>query len=222
MKTNQYASSMLKEYESFLAKNDWEKAKCVLETAVSCNCISAKIELARFLQNTPELEISKQERFTNAEALYIDVLTQGELPNNTIAVVARELASLYGAMNRPIAFLAFLLMARRHGALISEDELELCKRQLHEIDINDLGRAQEVYALGFELYLLDGMFDRLSEYFLRVASEANDGLIKGMAYLTLADFYECKSNSNPFYREEAIRCYRLAKENGFPEYLTSD
>lgn len=217
--SNDFTSTTLQNYHSLKNENKWEEAKQELEYASNCSCLPAKVELARFLRNTPALNMSQAERYAKAEALYLEIIEQFNLPNNVTARIAHELAVFYSSLKRPIACLAFLLMAKRYGFNVSDGELDICNKQLHEVDINTPGNAHDAYVLGIELYL-DGTFNQMTEFFLRVAAESTDAGIRGMAYLTLADFYDSQSRDNPSYIDDALRCYKLAKKNGYPEYIS--
>lgn len=204
---NDHVESSLYELK---AESKLDEAREVLAAAAESNTFAAKLELARFLRQTPALSMPQKERFAKAEKLYKSCMCQLDLPSVVTAEIAHELALLYSVENRPLACLGFLLKARRHGAKISDDELEKCKKQLHKIDINSPGNAQDAFVLGRELYLV-GTADAMAEYFLRVAADSND-LISGVACLTLADHYDRLSKDNPVYKKEALQYYQLAKE----------
>ena len=216
--SNDYVEATLRQYYELKSENKLDEAREVLVAAAESNSFAAKLELARFLRQTPGLRMPQNERYMRAEALYKDCVCQLDLPSKVTAHIAHEIADLYSKQNRLLACLGALLMAKRHGLKIPDDELAECKNKLHGIDVNNPGNPQDAFLLGQELYLADRA-GSMAEYFLRVASDSNDDLIRGMAFLLLADYYD-RMEDSPFYKEQAIRCYRLAKENGYPDYIS--
>lgn len=215
--SNDYIEATLRQYYDLKSENKLVEAREVLVAAAERNSFAAKLELARFLCRIPDLRMPQNERYVKAEALYKDCICQLDLPCKVTAHIAHEMADLYSKQNRPLACLGALLMVKRHGLEIPDDELAECKDKLHRIDINNPGTPQDAFLLGQELYLA-GMAGSMAEYFLRVASDSSDDLIRGMAFLLLADHYD-RMEDSLFYKEQAIRCYRLAKENGYPDYI---
>lgn len=211
---------ILESYRSFALAGDYENAKDCILRAVESGNVPAKVEYARFLINTPQLRMKQNERFRLAEKYLLDVENLLDLPAAAEAKIAMQLAGIY-EHDRPIAYLACLLKARRLGMAISDKEIEGCRR-LVRLDVNSLGdEPNDAYRLGVELYRAGGAFG-FAELFLREASTAINQELAGRACLYLADLYSENSNSFPNHRLEATRHYRLAKEKGFPEILTRD
>ena len=112
-----------------------------------------------------------------------------------------------------------LLRAKRLGRAVPERTLETCRRQIAQMDINDFGKdTRSAFDLASELLLL-GTADRFVELLLRECVESHKPSLRGHAALSLADFYNERQTECGAYRKEAERYYRIACENGFPEYL---
>lgn len=200
--------------------SEWQKAKEILEYAVECSYLPAEIELANLYKTTPELNIPHAERYRKAEHIYHRVLNVLDLSDDMTAKIALELADLYGNyMKQPIGGLAMLLRAKRLGRAVPERTLETCRRQIAQMDINDFGKdTRSAFDLASELLLL-GTADRFVELLLRECVESHKPSLRGHAALSLADFYNERQTECGAYRKEAERYYRIACENGFPEYL---
>ena len=212
---------LVETYKSFALAGDYENAMDCILRAVESGNVHAKVECARFLMNTPQLRMKQNERFKLAEKYLLDVENLLDLPASAEAKIAMQLAGIY-EHDRPIAYLACLLKARRLGIRISNKDIEACRLRLLRLDVNSLGdEPNDAYRLGVELYRAGGAFG-FAELFLREASTAINQELAGRACLYLADLYSENSNSFPNHRLEAIRHYHLAKEKGFPEILTRD
>lgn len=199
---------------------EWEKAKAILEYAAECSYLPAEIELANLYKTTPELNIPHSERYRKAEHIYHKVLNILDLSDGMTAKIALELADLYGNyMKQPIGGLAMLLCAKRLGKTVPERTLETCRRQIAQMDIHDFGKdTWSAFTLASELLLL-GTADRFVELLLRECVESHNQSLRGRAALSLADFYNDRQAECAAYRKEAEHYYRIACENGFPEYL---
>lgn len=206
-------------HKSYLAKKEYEPAKAVLEYGIQCGSLQSKLEMARFLRNTPQLKMAQNDRYHYAEKLYRDVQNTLDISDKIYAQIAVELASLCESLNRPVGCLGNLLKAKRYGYLVQDKDIELCRRRLMRRDIYSLsGNAQDCLDLGYELFLADSF--KYSEFFLREASVAQDNILAGQACLYLADLYAAHSNGNENHRKEAQKYYRKAKEKHFPEILS--
>lgn len=203
-----------------IEKKEWMTAKNILEEAVKANHLPAKLELARLLAYTPELGIPRKERYERAERLYQEVLNILELPDSTVAETALGLSGLYGdCLARPVGCLAMLLMAKRHGANVSEREVELVSRKITRMDVNSFGsNRKDAYELGLEL-AMTGKSTRTAELFLREAALSENPAMAGNAYLALAELYQRDIDRYPEHRKEAARCDTMAAGKGCPEYL---
>lgn len=205
-------------YKSYLAKKEYEPAKAVLEYGIQFGSLRAKLEMARFLRNTPQLKMTQNDRYHYAEKLYRDVQNTLDISNKIYAQIAVELAWLCEATNRPVGCLGNLLKAKRYGYEVQEKDIELCRRRLMRKDIYSLGgNSQDALDLGYESSLV-GNF-KYAEFFLREATEAKHTIIAGQACLHLADLYlehsaECKN-----HRQEAQKYYHRSAEKHFPEVL---
>ena len=205
-------------YKAYKGAGDYENAKTVLEYGIACAYLPAKLELARFLRNTPQIKMSQAERYQYAERLYREVQNVLDLSEKTYAQIAIELAWLCESLNRPVGSLGNLLKAKRYGYQVQDKDLELCRRRLMRRDIYSLsGNAQDCLDLGYELSLA-GNF-KYSEFFLREAIDSQDGILVGQACLYLADLYAGRSDGNENYRAEAQKCYQEARKKHFPEVL---
>lgn len=213
-------SELMDQYEHHKKLSEWEKAKAILEYAVECSYLPAEIELANMYKTTPELNIPHAERYRKAEHIYRRVLNILDLSDDMTAKIALELADLYGNyMKRPIGGLAMLLRAKRLGRAVPERTLETCRRQIAQMDINNFGKnAREAFDLASELLLLSEA-DRFVELLLRECVETDNTSLRGIAALSLADFYNDRKAECATYRKEAARYYRIAGESGYPEYL---
>ena len=197
-----------------------ERAKAILEYAAECSYLPAEVELANLYKTTPELNIPHAERYRKAEHIYLRCLNILDLSDDMTAKIALELADLYGNyMKQPIGGLAMLLRAKRLGEIVPDRTLETCHRQIAQMDINDFGKdTWSAFSLASELLLL-GTADRFVELLLRECVESHNQSLRGRAALSLADFYNDRQTECAAYRKEAERYYRIACENGFPEYL---
>lgn len=213
-------SELMDQYEHHKKLSEWGKAKAILEYAVECSYLPAEIELANLYKTTPELNIPHAERYRKAEHIYHRVLNVLDLSDDMTAKIALELADLYGNyMKQPIGGLAMLLRTKRLGRAVPERTLETCRRQIAQMDINDFGKdTRSAFDLASELLLL-GTADRFVELLLRECVESHNQSLRGRAALSLADFYNDRQTECAAYRKEAERYYRIACENGFPEYL---
>ena len=203
-----------------IEKKEWMTAKNILEEAVKSNHLPAKLELARLLTYTPELGIPGKERYARAERLYREVLGILELPDSTVAEAALGLSALYGDfLARPVGCLAMLLIAKRHGASVSEREVELVSRKITRMDVNSFGgNRRDAYDLGTEL-AMTGKSIRTAELFLREAVLSEEPAMAGNAYLALMELYQRDMDRYPELRKEAARCRAAAAGKGCPEYL---
>lgn len=212
---------LVESYRSFALVGDYENAMDCILRAVESGNVPAKVECARFLINTPQLRMKQNDRYKLAEKYLLDVENLLDLPASAEAKIAMYLAGIY-EHDRPIAYLACLLKARRLGINISDKDIEACRRRLVHLDVNSLGdEPNDAYRLGVELYRAGGAFG-FAELFLREASDAKNQELAGRACLHLADLYSENSNSFPNHHVEATRHYRLAKEKGFPAILTRE
>lgn len=213
-------SELMEQYIRHKKLKEWEKAKAVLEYATECGYLPAEIELANLYKTTPEFNIPHSDRYHKAEHIYRRVLNILDLSDDMTAKIALELADLYGNyMKQPIGGLAMLLRAKRLGRAVPERTLETCRRQITQMDINNLGKnAREAFDLASELLLLSEV-DRFVELLLRECVETDNISLRGIAALSLADFYNDRQAECVTYRKEAERYYRIAGECGYPEYL---
>lgn len=211
---------LMEQYIRHKKLKECEKAKAILEYASECCYLPAEIELANLYKTTPELNIPHFERYQKAEHIYRRVLNILDLSDDMTAKISLELADLYGNyMKQPIGGLAMLLRAKRLGEIVPDRTLETCRRQIAQMDIHDFGKdTWSAFALASELLLLCTA-DRFVELLLRECVEAHNPSLRGRAALSLADFYNDRQTECTAYRKEAERYYRIACENGFPEYL---
>lgn len=206
-------------YKSFVAAKDYENALECIMRAVETGNTPAKVECAKFLVSTPQLGMKQEERFKRAEKLLLEVENQLDLSKAAEAMIAMQLAGIY-EHDRPVAYLACLLKAKRLGMTIPDKDIEGCRRRLVRMDVNSFGDDPEAaYRLGVELYMAGGAFG-FAELMLREAAEAEDQGLAGRACLYLADLYAENSTGCQTHRAEAEKYYRLAAEKGFPEVLT--
>ena len=206
-----------------IEKRQWKTAQNILEEAVQANHLPAKLELARLLARTPELGIPGKQRYDRAERLYREVLSVLDLPDSTVAAAAMGLSGLYGdCMGRPVGCLAMLLMAKRHGAKVSDREVELASKRIARMDVNSFGsNRRDAYELGLEL-AATGKSVRSAELFLREAAMAEARDMAGGAYLALVELYQRDMDKYPEHRKEAARCLAAAAERGNPEYMSQE
>lgn len=216
-------SELMDQYICQKKLREWEKAKAILEYATECSYLPAEVELANLYKTTPELNIPHTERYCKAEHIYLRVLDILDLSDDMTAKIALELADLYGNyMKRPIGGLAMLLRAKRFGRAVPERTLETCRRQIAQMDINDFGKNErDTFDLASELLPL-GEADRLVELLLRECVETDDTSLRGIAALSLADFYNDRKGECATYQKEAEHYYHIAQQNGFPEYLRAE
>ena len=209
---------LMKCYDSFIASRDYENAKSVLDYAIQSGYLPAKVIMARFLKNTPNLSMTQQERYTLSEKLYREVLNILDLPDRVVASLSMELAELYEILNRPVACLGAMLRAKRLGYAVQEKEIDLCRCKLNRMDIHSFcDNPQDCYDLGSELALADSF--KFAELFLRESLSSPNKELVGSSCLMLADLYNERCAESSVYREEAAKMYQEAKEKGFPEYL---
>lgn len=210
---------LMQTYKSFVAAKDYENALECIMRAVETGNTPAKVECAKFLVSTPQIIMKQEERFKKAEKLLLEVENQLDLSKAAEAGIAMQLAGIY-EHDRPVAYLACLLKAKRLGMAIPERDIEGCRRRLVRMDVNSFGDDPgAAYRLGVELYMAGGAFG-FAELMLREAAEAEDQGLAGQACLYLADLYAENSADCQNYRIEARKYYRLAAEKGFPEVLT--
>ena len=210
---------LMASYRSFKNHRDFESAKAVLFYGMECGYLPAKLETARLLKTTPQLEMSQNDRFLLSEKLYREILNDLDLSDRAIAAVSMELADLYETINRPVACLGAMLRAKRFGYHVHGKELEKCYRKLKRMDVNDFCHTpQDCYDLGIELAMA-GVFE-YAEMFLRESLSAENQEMVGRSCLTLADLYFENSIECPMHRLEAIIMYREAARRGFPECLS--
>lgn len=214
-------NELMASFRDHAAAKRWIEAHDVLIYMVQCGNLQAKLELARLYKDCTLLGIPQQERYRKAEFYYNSILNLLDLPDKVTATISMELAELYSFMKRPVGMLAMLLQAKLYGMNVPEREVDHARQLLMNLDINDFGKsARDAYTLGLTLSMAGGSV-RLTELLLREASESTtEKLIRGKAFLALADFYNDRRNENYIYAGEAARCYRQATEAGFPEYLS--
>lgn len=206
-------------YSTYMANRDYEAARAVLEYGVGCSSLAATLELARLLKNTPQLNMTQQERFERSEKLLRGLLNTLGLPAKILAASAAEMASLCESQNRPVGCLGWLLAARRYGWQVSQDKLDWCRKKFRNLDINSLsGNVQDCYTLGYELWLTNEF--HFAEMFLREAASSSNRELAGRSYYALADLYREHRLESDFFEREAEICSRLADENGYAQYLT--
>ncbi len=205
-------SEIMESYQQLKKNHNYAEAyKELLHAAESCHR-PAVLELARFLVQTPQLDISHQKRYALAEKYYKKLLNLLDNSNTLTATISAELAQLYGFQGRPIAELGSLLMARRYGHHVEDFDLNRCKKVFRNLDVNSLCNDRYgCFLLGRELYLAGS---KLCESFLMEACEVV-GDLGGQAALLLADYYSEKEG----LRHEANKYYLLAAQKGHPEVL---
>lgn len=167
-------------------RKDWEDALMIYIYGAECSYLPAKLELARLLRGTPQLSMPQAERYAKCEELYHQVLAE-DLSPRAEGTLYKELADFYDMLNRPVAYLGAMLRAKRLGYPIPDQELELCRRRLQRLDVNNCGSAGDCYLLGSEL-LSSGML-KMAELFLRESCETPDQALAGQAHLDLAELY---------------------------------
>ena len=206
-------------YESFLAAKDYENALDSLIRAAETSNVAAKVKCARFLKDTPQLRMKQGERFARAEKILLEIDNQLDLSQTAEGMIAMQLAGLY-EHDRPVAYLAYLLKAKRLGVPIPDKDIEGCRRRLARTDVNFFcDDPSAAYRLGVELYKAGGPFG-FAEMMLREAAEAENQELAGRACLYLADLYAENSSGCQNHGVEARKYYQLAAEKGFPEVLT--
>lgn len=210
----------MENYRTLTAQKQWMEARDVLVYGVECGHLPAKLELARLYKDCTLLNIPQQERYAKSEYYYRNILNLLDLPDRAAANISVELAELLAFMKRPIGVLAMLLRAKRLGAHVPDHDVDHAKKLLVGLDVNSFGKSPlDAYELGLELNSVGGS-EQLTELLLREASESTNKLIRGKALLALAEFYNERRSENHVYAGEAARCYRMAAETGFPEYLS--
>ena len=174
-----------------------------------------ELAYARFLRTGAGISISYTVRFRTAEMILRHLDRILDIPPELEAEVAMELAELY-EVKRPVGALAALLRAHRLGAEIPTERLERCRKAvLRTVDVNHLGDdPEDAYALAVELDRL-GNTPEFTEVFYKLAYEesGSNKLLKGVAALDLAEFYE---RNQP--RSSSV-FYRAAREYGFPDVV---
>lgn len=214
-------TELMQNYRFFAAEKNWAAVHETLLYGVECSHIPAKLQLARLYKDCTLLGIPQQERYAKSEFHYRGILNLSDLSAKATAAICMELAELYSYMKRPVAVLGMLLRAKRCGANVPDREVDHARQLLLHLDVNDFGKyPADAYELGLELNLAGGSA-RLTELLLREATESPDKRIRGKAALALADFYNDRRSESSIYASEAARHYRMAAENGYPEYLTS-
>lgn len=213
-------TALMKAYSS-CKDSDVATALAILEYACDCQYVPAKLELARFLMANPKVSLGQAERLDKAEKLLDELTNDLDISDNFIAGVSLEKAKLYDIRNRPVGALAMFLRARRFGSnSVLDKHLDLCRRKLIKMDINEYStNANDAYTLGMELVYAHGPF-MFAEFFLREAVDAATGELRGRACLALADLYGCNPQEGQMLREESFKLYKEAAENGSPEYIT--
>lgn len=202
-----------------MEEQNWIAAYDILQYAVQCAHLPAKFELARLLRDCPYLGIVQNERYARSELYFRNLMNLLQISSQDTATIAMELAELLGYMKRPVGKLAMLLCAKRNGAVVPQCEVDDIRQQLMKLDISDFGRStRDAFDLATELSFAGGS-ERMIELLLREASESNNRSIRGRSLLALAEFYNDR-RGNDIYASEADRCYRLAAEGGYPEYLS--
>ena len=202
-------------------ESDVTAAEAMLEYASDCQYAPAKLELARLLMTNYEVSLGQTERYEKAEKLLNELANDLDVSDKLMAELSLEKAKLYDIQRRPIGTLAMLLRARRFGSnSVPDKDIELCRRKLSRMDINEYGaNPNDAYALGIELVYAHGPF-KFSEFFLREAVDTATGELRGRACLALADLYSCNPQEGWMLREESFKLYKEAAENGSPEYIT--
>lgn len=203
--------------------SDATAAQAMLEYASDCQYAPAKLELARLLIANPNVGLGQAERYEKAEKLLDELTNDLDASDNCIAELSLEKAKLYDIQGRTVGALAMLLRARRFGSdSVPDKDIELCRRKLTRMDINEYGaNANDAYALGVELVYANGPF-KFAELFLREAVDTATGELRGRACLAFADLYACNPQEGRMLREESFKLYKKAAENGFPEYITRE
>lgn len=213
-------SELMQNYRNLVDDKNWTEAHDVLLYGVQCAHIPARLELARLYKECTFLGIPQKERYMKSEFHYRGIMNLLDLSDKATATICMELAELYSYMKRPVGVLAMLLRAKRYGMNVPDREVDHARQLLSNLDINDFGKsARDAYDLGIELSLAGGSV-RLTELLLREATETDNKLIRGKAALELANFYNSYRNENYIYATEADRCYRIAAEAGYPEYIS--
>ena len=212
-------TELMQNYRSFATEKNWTAAHETLLYGVECSHLPAKLELARLYKECPLLGIPQKERYAKSELLYRGILNLLDLSEKATGTICMEMAELYSYMKRPVAILGMLLRAKRYGANVPDREVDHARQLLLNLDVNDFGKyPRDAYELGLELSLASGSA-RLTELFLREATESGNKLIRGEAALALGDFYN-EQYGDPIYASEANRYYRMAEEAGYPEYIS--
>ncbi len=211
-------AELMEAYQFFLKTRDYKNALHCLEQAAQSEYIPGKLALARFLADTPQPSMPTGVRLAQAERLYRELLNLLDLPVATEISAALELAALWEDRN-PIGHLGCLLRAKRLGHPLPDRDIEAGLRRLIHLDIHSLGQDPEsAYHLGAELCQTE-RFAPFAELFLREACEASDPALSGRAFLALARWYEANAEGFPYHRQEAVRCYHLAEQQGFSDIL---
>lgn len=212
-------TELMQNYRSFAAEKNWAAAHETLLYGAECSHLPAKLELARLYKECTLLGIPQKERYAKSEFLYRGILNLLDLSEKATGTICMEMAELYSYMKRPVAVLGMLLRAKRYGANVPDREVDHARQLLLNLDVNDFGKyPRDAYELGLELSLAGGSA-RLTELFLREATESGNKLIRGEAALALGDFYN-EQYGDPIYANEANRYYRMAEEAGYPEYIS--
>lgn len=217
-------SQLMTTYKTLKEVNP-KAAECALVEAYKCGHLPAKFEYAKYLIHTPQLALSQAERYAKAERMLLELINLLDMPNEFVSTVSMELAHLYSDyLDRPVGALGYLLVAKKHGAKISDDELKRLQKKLTRADVNQMGaNPYDTYILGMGLLREGGAF-RMAEFFLRETvdrSALNPKMsqIHGSAVLALADLYNAYRNESAFYMEECARLYEEARKFNYPEYI---
>ena len=202
-------------YNTLAEAQKWTEAYETLKFGVESGYLPAKLLLARLYKDCLFLGIYQEERYKRAEALYKEILNL-DLSDKRTGLLCLELADLYGRMQRVVGMMGMLLRARRVGISVSQRDIDYAQHMLSNLDINEFARStKDALLLATELSIA-GSGERLTELLLREASDSGSG----EAALMLADFYNDRRNESNIYASEAKRYYRMAAENGYPEYLS--
>lgn len=208
-------TELIQNYRSFAAEKNWVAAHETLLYGAECSHLPSKLELARLYKDCLFLGVNQEERYKRAETLYKEILNL-DLSDKSTGLLCLELADLYSRMQRVVGMMGMLLRARRVGISVPQRDIDYAQHMLSNLDINEFARStKDALLLATELSIA-GSGERLTELLLREASDSGSG----EAALMLADFYNDRRNESNIYASEAKRYYRMAAENGYPEYLS--
>ena len=213
-------NELMEHYEASVKSNDWSTAYETLEYGIECGHLPAMISMGKLLKRIPCLDMPQNERYMKAEYYLQSSLNILDLPDHISALICLELADLYGEyLDRQVASLAYLLKAKRLGAIVDDVKIEQSRRRMSKIDINQVGAdCKGAFELGLELDYAGG-YENLAEFMLQEAAESKNTRLVGRAALELDEFYAKKQD--PVYASLSREWFKKAADAGYPEYLSS-